>query len=143
MSTTRLNTMITLLRREYWENKGGFLTTPIVVGGIAIGLTLLFLLPAVVAAQADVLTFVGNSYTSRNDMTATLASLVEAAGGEPVEVVTFVRGGARLSSHLESTRDVSRISSVAEIEPLRRSSNAAWAEPRVYAVSASSTVSAS
>ena len=36
-----MKTMQTLLRREFWENRGAFLTTPIVVGGLFILATIL------------------------------------------------------------------------------------------------------
>ncbi|WP_255516267.1 hypothetical protein [Luteimonas suaedae] len=40
-----------LLRREYWEHKGGFLWAPLVAGAISLGLTLLFAIIALVAAH--------------------------------------------------------------------------------------------
>lgn len=40
-----------LLRREFWEHKGGFLWTPIILGGISLVLTLLFIIIAHVAAH--------------------------------------------------------------------------------------------
>ena len=36
-----MKTMLTLLRREFWENRGAFLTTPIVVGGLFVFITIL------------------------------------------------------------------------------------------------------
>ena len=36
-----MNRMIALLRREFWENKGAFRTTPLVIGGIYIGFLLM------------------------------------------------------------------------------------------------------
>ena len=39
-----MNRMMALLKREYWENKGAFRTTPLVIGGIYIVLTLMFLI---------------------------------------------------------------------------------------------------
>jgi len=39
-----MNRMMALLKREFWENKGAFRTTPLVIGGIYIVLTLMFLI---------------------------------------------------------------------------------------------------
>ena len=39
-----MNRLMALLKREYWENQGAFRTTPLVVGGIYIILTLMFLI---------------------------------------------------------------------------------------------------
>jgi ABC-2 type transport system permease protein len=39
-----MNRLIALLKREFWENKGAFRTTPLVIGGIYIVLTLMFLI---------------------------------------------------------------------------------------------------
>ena len=39
-----MNRLMALLKREYWENQGAFRTTPLVVGGIYIVLTLMFLI---------------------------------------------------------------------------------------------------
>jgi len=39
-----MNRMIALLKREFWENKGAFRTTPLVIGGIYILLTLMFII---------------------------------------------------------------------------------------------------
>lgn len=38
-----MNRLIALVKREFWENKGAFRTTPLVIGGIYIVLTLMFL----------------------------------------------------------------------------------------------------
>src|SRR5690606_10706767 len=40
-----------LLRREFWEHKGGFLWTPLIAGGISLLLTLMALIVAEVAAR--------------------------------------------------------------------------------------------
>ncbi|CAN5711308.1 ABC transporter permease [soil metagenome] len=40
-----------LLKREYWEHKGGFLWAPLVAGGISLLLTLMALVVAVIAAR--------------------------------------------------------------------------------------------
>jgi len=39
-----MSRLIALLKREFWENKGAFRTTPLVIGGIYIVLTLMFLI---------------------------------------------------------------------------------------------------
>jgi len=39
-----MSRLMALLKREYWENKGAFRTTPLVIGGIYIVLTLMFLI---------------------------------------------------------------------------------------------------
>ncbi|NIP18807.1 MAG: hypothetical protein GWM87_12125, partial [Xanthomonadales bacterium] len=39
-----MNRLLALIKREYWENKGAFRTTPLVIGGIYIVLTLMFLI---------------------------------------------------------------------------------------------------
>jgi len=39
-----MNRLMALLKREYWENKGAFRTTPLVIGGIYIVLLLMFLI---------------------------------------------------------------------------------------------------
>jgi ABC-2 type transport system permease protein len=39
-----MNRLLALIRREYWENKGAFRTTPLVIGGIYIVLTLMFII---------------------------------------------------------------------------------------------------
>lgn len=39
-----MNRLLALLKREFWENKGAFRTTPLVIGGIYIILTLMFLI---------------------------------------------------------------------------------------------------
>lgn len=36
-----MNRLLALIRREYWENKGAFRTTPLVIGGIYIAFTLM------------------------------------------------------------------------------------------------------
>ena len=41
-----MNRMIALLRREFWENKGAFRTTPIVIGGIYIAFLLMLIITA-------------------------------------------------------------------------------------------------
>jgi ABC-2 type transport system permease protein len=38
-----MNRLIALVKREFWENKGAFRTTPMVIGGIYIALTLMFI----------------------------------------------------------------------------------------------------
>jgi ABC-2 type transport system permease protein len=42
-----MNRLITLIQREFWENKGAFRTTPIVIGGIYIGLALMGIITTV------------------------------------------------------------------------------------------------
>jgi len=42
-----VNRMIALLRREYWENKGAFRTTPLVIGGIYVAILLMLIITAV------------------------------------------------------------------------------------------------
>ena len=37
-----MNRLMALVKREFWENKGAFRTTPLVIGGIYIVLTLMF-----------------------------------------------------------------------------------------------------
>ena len=37
-----MNRLMALIKREYWENKGAFRTTPLVIGGVYIVLTLMF-----------------------------------------------------------------------------------------------------
>ena len=39
-----MNRLVALLKREFWENKGAFRTTPLAIGGIYIGLSLMFLI---------------------------------------------------------------------------------------------------
>ena len=39
-----MNRLMALVKREYWENKGAFRTTPLVLGGIYIVLSLMFLI---------------------------------------------------------------------------------------------------
>jgi ABC-2 type transport system permease protein len=39
-----MSRLVALVKREFWENKGAFLTTPLVIGGIYIVLTLMFLI---------------------------------------------------------------------------------------------------
>ena len=39
-----MNRLLALIKREYWENKGAFRTTPLVIGGIYIILTLMFII---------------------------------------------------------------------------------------------------
>jgi len=39
-----MNRLLALIKREFWENKGAFRTTPLVIGGIYIVLTLMFLI---------------------------------------------------------------------------------------------------
>ena len=39
-----MNRLLALIRREYWENKGAFRTTPLVIGGLYIVLTFMFLI---------------------------------------------------------------------------------------------------
>jgi len=39
-----MNRLMALVKREYWENKGAFRTTPLVIGGIYIVLTVMFLI---------------------------------------------------------------------------------------------------
>jgi len=39
-----MNRLMALLKREFWENKGAFRTTPLVIGGIYIVLTLMFII---------------------------------------------------------------------------------------------------
>lgn len=39
-----MNRLLALLKREYWENKGAFRTTPLVIGGIYIVLALMFII---------------------------------------------------------------------------------------------------
>ncbi len=39
-----MNRLLALIKREYWENKGAFRTTPLVIGGIYIVLTLMFMI---------------------------------------------------------------------------------------------------
>jgi len=39
-----MSRLIALVKREFWENKGAFRTTPLVIGGIYIVLTLMFLI---------------------------------------------------------------------------------------------------
>ena len=36
-----MNRLLALVKREYWENKGAFRTTPLVIGGIYIALMLM------------------------------------------------------------------------------------------------------
>jgi len=38
-----MNRLVALIKREYWENKGAFRTTPMVIGGIYILLSLMFI----------------------------------------------------------------------------------------------------
>ncbi len=38
-----MNRLLALVKREYWENQGAFRTTPLVIGGIYIVLTLMFI----------------------------------------------------------------------------------------------------
>ena len=38
-----MNRLLALVKREFWENKGAFRTTPLVIGGIYIVLTLMFI----------------------------------------------------------------------------------------------------
>jgi len=38
-----MNRLLALVKREFWENKGAFRTTPLVIGGIYIALTLMFI----------------------------------------------------------------------------------------------------
>ncbi len=42
-----MNRLVALLRREFWENKGAFRTTPLVFGGIAIALCLMAIITTV------------------------------------------------------------------------------------------------
>ncbi len=39
-----MNRLIALVKREFWENKGAFRTTPLVIGGIYIVVTLMFII---------------------------------------------------------------------------------------------------
>ena len=39
-----MNRLLALIKREFWENKGAFLPTPLVIGGIYVVLTLMFLI---------------------------------------------------------------------------------------------------
>ena len=39
-----MNRLMALVKREFWENKGAFRTTPLVIGGVNIVLTLMFLI---------------------------------------------------------------------------------------------------
>ena len=39
-----MNRLLALMKREYWENKGAFRTTPLVIGGIYIVLALMFII---------------------------------------------------------------------------------------------------
>ena len=39
-----MNRLMALVKREFWENKGAFRTTPLVIGGIYIVLTLMFII---------------------------------------------------------------------------------------------------
>ena len=39
-----MNRLMALIKREFWENKGAFRTTPLVIGGIYIILNLMFII---------------------------------------------------------------------------------------------------
>ena len=39
-----MNRLMALVRREFWENKGAFRTTPLVIGGIWVVLSLMFII---------------------------------------------------------------------------------------------------
>lgn len=39
-----MNRLMALIKREYWENKGAFRTTPLVIGGILVILSLMFII---------------------------------------------------------------------------------------------------
>ena len=53
MKTSALNNMLWLVRREFWEHRGGFLWAPVITGGIFLLLTILGLVTAeVIGARA-------------------------------------------------------------------------------------------
>ena len=66
-----------LLRREFWEHKGGFFWAPIWAGGISLLLTLMALVVGEVAAFATALHWFGRDPLTAND--AASASLAAAA----------------------------------------------------------------
>lgn len=67
-----MNRMIALLRREFWENKGAFRTTPLVIGGIYIG----FLLMAIITWTY----FDHDSYTLKEALNVAAARPAELRG---------------------------------------------------------------
>jgi len=75
---------------------------------------LLWLVPLVAAGQdapsapLKVL-FIGNSYTSVNDLPAMVAALAEAAGGRKIEVDRHLVGGCTLEKHVKDGKAIDKI----------------------------------
>jgi hypothetical protein len=53
--------------------------------------------------------FVGNSYTSVNDLPAVVAGLAEAAGGRRIEVDRHLVGGCTLEKHVKDQKAIDKI----------------------------------
>jgi hypothetical protein len=53
--------------------------------------------------------FVGNSYTSVNDLPAMVAELVEAAGGRKIDVDRHLVGGCTLEKHVKDRKAIDKI----------------------------------
>lgn len=53
--------------------------------------------------------FIGNSYTSANDLPAMIAGLAEAAGGRKIEVDRHLVGGCTLENHVKNHKAIDKI----------------------------------
>ena len=75
---------------------------------------LLWLVPLVASGQdapsapLKVL-FIGNSYTSVNDLPAMVTALAEAAGGRKIEVDRHLVGGCTLEKHVKDQKAIDKI----------------------------------
>jgi hypothetical protein len=74
---------------------------------------LLLLTPGWATAQADEpplkVLFIGNSYTSVNDLPSLVAALAEAAGGRKIETGQHLVGGCTLERHVEDKKAIDKI----------------------------------
>ena len=53
--------------------------------------------------------FIGNSYTSVNDLPAMVAALADAAGGRKIEVDRHLIGGCTLEKHVKDRKAIDKI----------------------------------
>ena len=75
---------------------------------------LLWLVPLAVSGQDIPSTplkvlFIGNSYTSVNDLPAMVAALADAAGGRKIEVDRHLVGGCTLEKHVKDQKAIDKI----------------------------------
>lgn len=75
-----MNRLLALVKREFWENKGAFRTTPLVIGGIYIVLTLMFI---VTFNHFD------NEFQSLKELTRWLSQTEAGPRGEVIYGVTI------------------------------------------------------